>query len=144
MSSSPSTRFDGNDIDGLKEDELEYPKKFLQVIWLPIRVYPHSQLLFFRAPFQPTLVHKMLPNVVFVYASSSMRLLNNPPRRIWCAPALCREQGEGRGGRVGGLLGQPPYRCDSAASDLRTEVRRVTSCRLMLHRANMPLLARCF
>ncbi|CAN0530639.1 unnamed protein product, partial [Ectocarpus sp. 12 AP-2014] len=31
MSSSPSTRFDGNDIDGLKENELEYPKKFLQL-----------------------------------------------------------------------------------------------------------------
>ncbi|CAN0200960.1 unnamed protein product [Ectocarpus sp. 6 AP-2014] len=31
MSSSPSTRFDGSDIDGLKEDELEYPKKFLQL-----------------------------------------------------------------------------------------------------------------
>lgn len=31
MSTSPSTRFDGNDIDGLKEDELAMPKKFLQV-----------------------------------------------------------------------------------------------------------------
>lgn len=31
MSSSPSTRFDGNDIDGLKEDELSIPKKFLEV-----------------------------------------------------------------------------------------------------------------
>lgn len=30
MSSSPSTRFDGKDIDGLKESELRYPKKFLQ------------------------------------------------------------------------------------------------------------------
>ena len=30
MSSSPSTRFDGNDINGLKESELKYPKKFLQ------------------------------------------------------------------------------------------------------------------
>lgn len=32
MSSSPSTRFDGNDIDGLREDELSVPKKFLQVM----------------------------------------------------------------------------------------------------------------
>eukprot|EP00752_Nemacystus_decipiens_P007728 g6909.t1 len=31
MSSSPSTRFDGSDIDGLKEDELSIPKKFLQL-----------------------------------------------------------------------------------------------------------------
>lgn len=31
MSSSPSTRFDGSDIDGLKEDDLSIPKKFLQV-----------------------------------------------------------------------------------------------------------------
>lgn len=31
MSSSPSTRFDGSDIDGLKEDELSIPKTFLQV-----------------------------------------------------------------------------------------------------------------
>ncbi|CAM9896702.1 unnamed protein product [Sphacelaria rigidula] len=31
MSTSPSTRFDGNDIDGLKEDELTIPKKFLQL-----------------------------------------------------------------------------------------------------------------
>ena len=30
MSSSPSTRFDGNDINGAKESELKYPKKFLQ------------------------------------------------------------------------------------------------------------------
>jgi nucleoside-diphosphate-sugar epimerase len=30
MSSSPSTRFDGNDINGLKETELTIPKKFLQ------------------------------------------------------------------------------------------------------------------
>lgn len=33
MSSSPSTRFDGSDIDGLKEDDLEIPKKFLQVMY---------------------------------------------------------------------------------------------------------------
>lgn len=32
MSSSPSTRFDGSDIDGLKEDDLPTPKVFLQVI----------------------------------------------------------------------------------------------------------------
>ena len=32
MSSSPSTRFDGNDIDGLKEDDLSVPKKFVQVM----------------------------------------------------------------------------------------------------------------
>lgn len=31
VSSSPSTRFDGSDIDGLKEDDLTIPKKFLQV-----------------------------------------------------------------------------------------------------------------
>ncbi|CAM9257829.1 unnamed protein product [Choristocarpus tenellus] len=31
MSSSPSTRFDGNDIDGLTEDQMKYPKKFLQL-----------------------------------------------------------------------------------------------------------------
>ncbi|CAM9654196.1 unnamed protein product, partial [Laminaria digitata] len=31
MSSSPSTRFDGYDIDGLKEDDLAVPKKFLQL-----------------------------------------------------------------------------------------------------------------
>ena len=30
MSSSPSTRFDGNDINGAKESELRYPKRFLQ------------------------------------------------------------------------------------------------------------------
>eukprot|EP00667_Euglena_gracilis_P014509 EG_transcript_15039 len=30
MSSSPSTRFDGNDIVGLREDELHIPKTFLQ------------------------------------------------------------------------------------------------------------------
>jgi nucleoside-diphosphate-sugar epimerase len=30
MSSSPSTRFDGNDINGLREDELDFPKVFLQ------------------------------------------------------------------------------------------------------------------
>jgi nucleoside-diphosphate-sugar epimerase len=30
FSSSPSTRFDGNNIAGLKENELNYPKKFLQ------------------------------------------------------------------------------------------------------------------
>jgi len=30
MSSSPSTRFDGNDINGLKETELKIPRKFLQ------------------------------------------------------------------------------------------------------------------
>lgn len=30
MSSSPSTRFDGNDIDGLKEDDLVIPEKFLE------------------------------------------------------------------------------------------------------------------
>ncbi|KAK3267914.1 hypothetical protein CYMTET_23556 [Cymbomonas tetramitiformis] len=30
MSSSPSTRFDGSDIEGLTEDQLTYPKKFLQ------------------------------------------------------------------------------------------------------------------
>jgi len=30
MSSSPSTRFDGNDIEGLTEDDLVIPKKFLQ------------------------------------------------------------------------------------------------------------------
>lgn len=32
MSSSPSTRFDGNDIDGLAEDDLSMPKTFLQVL----------------------------------------------------------------------------------------------------------------
>ncbi|CAM9163130.1 unnamed protein product [Discosporangium mesarthrocarpum] len=31
MSSSPSTRFDGKDIDGLREDQLKTPKKFLQM-----------------------------------------------------------------------------------------------------------------
>ena len=31
MSSSPSTRFDGNDIDGLKEADLKIPDKFLEV-----------------------------------------------------------------------------------------------------------------
>lgn len=30
-SSSPSTRFDGSDIDGLKESEMSYPKKFLEL-----------------------------------------------------------------------------------------------------------------
>ena len=30
MSSSPSTRLDGNDINGLKETELKIPRKFLQ------------------------------------------------------------------------------------------------------------------
>ena len=30
FSSSPSTRFDGNDIEGLKENELKFPKTFLQ------------------------------------------------------------------------------------------------------------------
>lgn len=38
MSSSPSTRFDGNDIDGLKEDDLSVPKKFLQVLHIGHRV----------------------------------------------------------------------------------------------------------
>lgn len=69
MSSSPSTRFDGNDIDGLKEDELEYPKKFLQVIWLPIRVHAHSQFCSFARRFNP---------LEFVNACSSMRFLNKP------------------------------------------------------------------
>eukprot|EP00611_Tribonema_gayanum_P031056 TRINITY_DN8833_c0_g1_i1.p1 TRINITY_DN8833_c0_g1~~TRINITY_DN8833_c0_g1_i1.p1 ORF type:complete len:366 (-),score=106.07 TRINITY_DN8833_c0_g1_i1:422-1489(-) len=31
MSGSPSTRFDGNDIDGLTEAQLKYPKKYLQL-----------------------------------------------------------------------------------------------------------------
>jgi nucleoside-diphosphate-sugar epimerase len=31
MSSSPSTRFDGKDIDGLSEDELKFPKVYLQL-----------------------------------------------------------------------------------------------------------------
>ncbi|CAM9159661.1 unnamed protein product [Ascophyllum nodosum] len=31
MSSSPSTRFDGNDIDGLKEADLKIPDKFLEL-----------------------------------------------------------------------------------------------------------------
>jgi len=30
MSSSPSTRMDGNDIDGLSEDEMSFPRTFLQ------------------------------------------------------------------------------------------------------------------
>ena len=30
MSSSPSTRFDGNDINGKRESELDFPKVFLQ------------------------------------------------------------------------------------------------------------------
>eukprot|EP00638_Chattonella_subsalsa_P000021 CAMPEP_0117742988 /NCGR_PEP_ID=MMETSP0947-20121206/5860_1 /TAXON_ID=44440 /ORGANISM="Chattonella subsalsa, Strain CCMP2191" /LENGTH=285 /DNA_ID=CAMNT_0005559589 /DNA_START=93 /DNA_END=947 /DNA_ORIENTATION=- len=30
FSSSPSTRFDGNDIDGLRESELKFPKKWLE------------------------------------------------------------------------------------------------------------------
>lgn len=34
MSSSPSTRFDGSDIDGLREDEMAIPKKFLEVTQL--------------------------------------------------------------------------------------------------------------
>jgi nucleoside-diphosphate-sugar epimerase len=31
LAGTPSTRFDGNDIDGLSEDQLKYPKKFLQL-----------------------------------------------------------------------------------------------------------------
>lgn len=32
MSSSPSTRFDGSDIDGLREDDLPALTKYLQVL----------------------------------------------------------------------------------------------------------------
>eukprot|EP00953_Heterococcus_sp_UTEX-ZZ885_P031278 16428-Heterococcus_DN1.PRE.2 len=31
LAGTPSTRFDGNDIDGLSEDQLKYPKRFLQL-----------------------------------------------------------------------------------------------------------------
>lgn len=41
------------------------------------------------------------------------------------AAAVCREQGDGRESHIGGLLGQTPHRCDSPASDIWTEVRRV-------------------
>lgn len=45
MSSSPSTRFDGSDIDGLKEDDLAIPKKFLQVIRICIHRQPFKLFL---------------------------------------------------------------------------------------------------
>ena len=34
MSSSPSTRMDGGHIEGLREDQMKIPKKFLQVACL--------------------------------------------------------------------------------------------------------------
>lgn len=38
MSSSPSTRFDGSDIDGLREDDLPTLTKYLQVLhWCRLR-----------------------------------------------------------------------------------------------------------
>lgn len=42
------------------------------------------------------------------------------------AAAVRREQGDGRESRIGGLLGQTPHHCDSPASDIWTEVRRVS------------------
>ena len=46
MSSSPSTRFDGKDINGKRESELSFPKVFLQVrgvpLFPPVSLFPHT------------------------------------------------------------------------------------------------------
>ena len=109
MSSSPSTRFDGSDIDGLREDELAIPKKFLQVIML----YCYSTWTFSTAAM-------CAYSCLAVLSTTCMMLLNHGLYSL--AAAVCREQGDGRDSRVGSLLGQPPDRCDCAASDLRAEV----------------------
>lgn len=107
MSSSPSTRFDGSDIDGLREDDLSIPKKFLQVKRKLCRYISY-----------------VLARLIFVTESMYSNLMLACSIVIY--PALRREQGDGGDSRIGSLLGQPPHRCDSASSDLWTEVRRMT------------------
>lgn len=115
MSSSPSTRFDGSDIDGLKEDDLVIPKTFLQVMCMSVEVLQlHGGANVNWSMLVLSSVSSYLGAWSMIYNRRSL------------FPALRRKQGDGRKGGVGSVLGQPAYGRDSAASDIWAKVRRVS------------------
>lgn len=78
MSSSPSTRFDGSDIDGLKEDELAVPKKFLQVMRRPSHYF-----IFAQAPMRTDVD-------AFECSFPPLRVDNDPPSLFPCSSFMQR------------------------------------------------------
>lgn len=104
MSSSPSTRFDGNDINGLKEDDLVVPEKFLEASKTDgtdgAKNFTKCYTVFI-APRWPFVHNIICPGLVHCIAES----LFTESDECRLSLALRREQSEGRDCGVKCLIG---------------------------------------
>mmetsp|Transcript_4790 Transcript_4790/g.6322 ORF Transcript_4790/g.6322 Transcript_4790/m.6322 type:complete len:423 (-) Transcript_4790:375-1643(-) len=92
-SSSPSTRFDGSDIEGLREDELEFPEKFLE-LYAETKVYAEQEVTkandppnFYTTSVAPHQVYGphdalFLPNLLEVMGNGRLRIFGKGDNKI--------------------------------------------------------------